>query len=954
NVLNSPHGVVETKDGRIMLTNWNDNSLAIIEFEDLVTIKPKTETLRVTHEEQANIVMRLEKYKQFLEEHSVFFGNNRNYARYYLFNTFYMPLHLRDIPQEKINIYLLFLSYNLLALIDHSGIDSLNNKIESSNLTINNFKALFDFLKDIDISLDRTSFTPFLGRWVDLFIRLNKPNMMEARDIFYKTARSHRDLLNKDFDMVRIDNDFARMACLYLRGGISQMLSVEDRIEIQGETVNELNGISLEEVNSVFNEFPEEVKLAQNLEGYGKLLEPIKSQDLKDTAEDIKKSIYGQDKSENLFIREDAQNARDAIITERIATGILQEYYVKYQDDSAVDDRKLDLLIAGKYQGSLAIMLKKRVRILDNLLIETLKNKGAVSRKDAITGLIEEYKNAHIEIRSYISTGANKWIFSIEDPAGMDLSTIVGPLLVLDETTKIGSSILEGILGLGFYTNFVDSDEVWITTGIGDGRFFELKIEHTSDDRWVIRSFRELKGVYKGTRIERIKNFKENQAPDLDAAFVDYNAYRYVAAIQDTDIYYKKRRINEELKLLAEVKTSYGDIRFYQNNSKYQRLARSLLYVEYPKSEEYFRFAPEHFLKLIRNRGITMDLPSGIPLVRTRMTVNKKEIYLPIIQKAAATACLRAMVKLYFEEGQLPPGLSEDYFSDAENTDERGVFKGIREDAENINKDNLDKVDFERYLVKDGDTEITQEEKHRSLKYLVTLIEIKDDESIKISLRGKKEEFLNLTKKGTSLQQITTELGIEGLSQGFVSYITSAHEYISFKNAAGENSARFYSEEEIMNSKELKDFKAFCDVILKHIGMEHITATFYEKAEPILAEFGFNSISWNLYNVIKYTEEFQEIIKGNCNSMDRYNFFHKILDNITHEASHFYDVNKATHESAEELVGLFAWRQKDLIRRFIKSNKNWDDIFKEAINGSPSSPSGSSNRSLNHAADRSI
>ncbi|MCK4462872.1 MAG: hypothetical protein KAU58_01010, partial [Candidatus Omnitrophica bacterium] len=370
--------------------------------------------------------------------------------------------------------------------------------------------------------------------------------------------------------------------------------------------------------------------------------------------------------------------------------------------------------------------------------------------------------------------------------------------------------------------------------------------------------------------------------------------------------------------------------------------------------------------EIIRSRGFTIDLPKDIPLVRTRMTISHKEKYLPLVQRAIASLCLKAMARIYCRDGLLPPGLSEDYFKDRFFRDKTGIFdnptpelekeardKSVRseftiaKEAEFINNDQLHKISFNRYLVRDTDKEKMQELKHRSLKYLLTLIEIKDEEGKTFSLSSKRKEFLKALEKAhqkgemPEIEEITEELSLD-VESGIIAYLNKAASLLNAEFVSRENP------EEIADTKgdkALRDFGELIRIVLSKCGLGDIEVEFYRKAEPIVANFGFGLLRYNLYHVDIYVDILQGILNsGITEPVEIYDFFRTILDYTAHEGVHFFDEKKASHESAEELVGLFAWRQKELIRQFIKSGISWDDIL-PMLAESPEGPSSSTSSS---------
>ncbi|MFH1752931.1 MAG: GNAT family N-acetyltransferase, partial [Candidatus Omnitrophota bacterium] len=955
---------------------WNFNGkVAVVEFNEIEDVTDAAASL--PDEPEHVLEAKCEETTHFLREHSVYIESDPSLEENYLFNAFYLPEQLSGLSGDAVNIALLCLKNRVLELVSPEILDTIEKELLTAEMSQAAIVEFFGLFNDIDVnSLDMDGFSELVARWIRLFKRLKAPAMEEARAIFSVFVRENRSLLEPDFDTDAISDDFAKKACMYLRGDIKFLLAEEDRVAIEGKEHANIDGLFLSEINAVFKRVRADgIREVSSLSDYEPLLSDTRAADpdLTSTDRAINKTIVSQDKSENIFVRENVQNARDAIITERLAADCLFRYYSEYKRHKSVHEDLIHQFIPSGYEGRAHQLIVDRMLILDRIISNRQESGLNDSRKKIARKLRKHYnKKSHVAMRSYIPKGTKEWVVSVEDDCGMELSKIFGPLFVIDDTDKIGSLLSEGILGRGLYTNFADFDELRITTGVGLSTFHELTI--TRRDGRLVADIRELEGNYKGTRIERVKRFKEGEYLDLDAIFVEYSARRYTSALQNVDIIHNNERINEDLRLLGSTETPYGTMRLYDADTPYQRVTRNLLYVEYPKSREYFALVPEHYLKIIRSRGLTIDLPAGIDLVRTRLTVARKEIYMPVIQRAVAALCLKAMVKLFDEETLLPPGLSEDYLRDEYLSDKGGTFdqptvdlveaardasveptdivKRIMEEeratprapkrrgsieieADLINNNELEGVNFSRYLVNDWEDEKIQEIKYRSLKYLITLIAVPNKKGKPFSLAARRNDYFDLRAraqregKQVSADEAKKALGME--DSGMAPYLDAANRGLNADQAPRSIPDKTV---DIATRPDLQDFGRLTEIILKASGMGHVKSEFYWSEEPRLANFGPDTIIWNTRAIegapLQYPETLQKILSGEI--VDRkqiYWFFRAVLHDTTHEVRHFYDIGKASHESAREQTGLFAWAQREILRDFVRSKKAWPAILHE-------------------------
>ncbi len=181
------------------------------------------------------------------------------------------------------------------------------------------------------------------------------------------------------------------------------------------------------------------------------------------------------------------------------------------------------------------------------------------------------------------------------------------------------------------------------------------------------------------------------------------------------------------------------------------------LYVDQPDAS-YAGLVPESVLGVLQPRGWNVDFPAGTPTTRTRIGIREPQSYRPFV----AAHALKDMVLLYLAEPDVElPLLPKDYVYSQTNA--ITTRKDIERDAQIINaylegllkdEQRLADVDFNRY--KQSPHELIQ---------LLTLIRVPSADGRRISMREIKEEVLSRFNGQGSQTPISLPKGMEHLEE---------------------------------------------------------------------------------------------------------------------------------------------------------------------------------------------
>jgi hypothetical protein len=499
-----------------------------------------------------------------------------------------------------------------------------------------------------------------------------------------------------------------------------------------------------------------------------------------------------------------------------------------------------------------------------------------------------------IEIESFIRKGKNEWVRRVSDKAGMTLEEIVGPLLVVGANRKIGQE-LAGKFAQGFYTIFVDFDEVRIKTG-RDGATYLLTIVPGANGLPILKSMIKTDETFKGTIIEWTKNYEERDGPPyFDALLFAQDLIRYVGAIQDNDIIYNGRKINEEYDAIALGwgEEMDGPVRVNLSQSSFhKRGTQDGLHIMSLESW-LFELLPEKLELFLLRRGVSVDLPLDVPVSRARQGLAQKARYQKSIQQAVFVASIRLAVKLYLKRGLLPPGMSEDFFALKESNrihlkPANAVHPTVLADAKRINSGNpqeIAQIDFSFY----------QGNNYRELAELMTLVNVNYEgdtfnlwdwrmDQWKRILKAQREEMKTLETDDRYLElqkHVHTHMSED---------IVSAAALSSYKMETEILPPMAISQAVIDRSPSIQLIKQFFEAIILAVDRDRErkgSVEFYYKEEGRLSDFNLTSrtLIFNLFHVLKVAPELQRLIEEN-NPQNINSFFRKWADGIQHELAH--------------------------------------------------------------------
>ncbi|MDP8218551.1 MAG: hypothetical protein P9M03_07490, partial [Candidatus Theseobacter exili] len=786
----------------------------------------------------------------------------------YMENLFYLPevFEQVDLQDKRVHWLIALIPPSVLDLMTEDGISTLVESMQS--MGAREARQFLSFFEEFDVSgLSEEEVKQVIERW-DWIWSLTGKNEGFTGSIF-EAIRSNPGCLLPGFNVNTIQEESSKFMIKILRGeiegGLEKRTSVKDDLK---KATDEIRGIPLARMIMAYRKDPAAIRRVENLSDLRERLKAVRKRKTEAVESEITSAREGQDRTDQLFLRENVQNGVDA-----------------------------------------------------------LNEKG-------IEGAIE--------VNSYIEEESGNFVVAVEDGAGMDYGVFLGPFHVLDVTTKEGKG-LSGIMGQGVYTNFVDFDQLRVKTSAGDGRVLSAVYEKDKHGKIILKSLQETREEWQGTRIERVKKIRDERDALLEHSMVAYNLARYVGALRSRTVLLNGKEVNEELTDLAAVETPLGEIRLRLSDKKIQRITQNGLYVERP-NDEYLALVPKKFRKMLLERGLNIDLPAGVPLTRTRTTIANKEEHLEMIQKAVAVGVLKAMAQLFIHEGIVPPGISEDYldspviegwqlekFEDYERED-IGTFTQVvpgdivEIDALKINGympgETISDVDFLKYSVQEEDSEEIQAIKHRSLAYLITLIEL-DFGDEKLSMRDIRRRFLAKIRDDLH----GAEKPEEEMDELFGPYLSEAKKVVQAKFVSSQIAERKdYDEAEIKENAVLNAFKFLSETVATAMGYPNIKIGFYYQNSTRLADFGPSELNWNIKNITYDINMFLSILRGEAKPEEINEFFSELLKNIAHELSHFEDGGLASHQRDEELVGLIAWRMKKKYRRFLDTGLTWDKL----------------------------
>ncbi|MEK7389920.1 MAG: hypothetical protein AAB036_09485 [Elusimicrobiota bacterium] len=497
-----------------------------------------------------------------------------------------------------------------------------------------------------------------------------------------------------------------------------------------------------------------------------------------------------------------------------------------------------------------------------------------------------------IEVDSF--TRGSQWVVRVQDPVGMSLHKLVNYLFPLDASDRV-AGLDAGRFGQGFYTIFGDFDEVRIKTSEGRGKAYEITVVRREGKLWV-ESFKETASTRRGTTIERVKRRdREQRIPvELEAAFVSQAVFENASLVRDADILYQGDRANEAVGELESLSLGeLGSLRVLETASRLARVVQDSLSLSDPQLYvEMTALLPEWVRSLWKLKGWSLELPRGLPPVRSRFGLANKNSVMGDLQKAVLALGTKLAVTLYVKEGLPLPVLPEDmyynrnYFTDAKTT----------EDASALNAGHWRQIDWTRYA---------QDALALGRLMALTEVEVGGERLSPWAMRRKilDREALTNPALAPSLQRTLAMAGVK-LSLDALSGFSRSR-------------SKEYTDKEISASRSLSGFRDLNFKLLEALGEKGgWTIRLHEHDDDEKASFQGKTISWNLRNNRPLLSKWKSILKGDDSQSAE--FFYEFLETFIHEYTHFTE-NDWSHQADKSVVSGFAWRMGRNIERLIKA-----------------------------------
>ena len=516
-----------------------------------------------------------------------------------------------------------------------------------------------------------------------------------------------------------------------------------------------------------------------------------------------------------------------------------------------------------------------------------------------------------IVMNSYLAAG--RWIFSVSDPAGMDLHTVLNYLLVPDETTKLRGDAA-GIFGQGFFTVFQGADEVLLKTSTGNGiiNYLALKAHYeTAADGSkkladiTVERLEQRSGHYKGSEVRRVIDADSaTLPPSLEANIVRHRCQRYVGVVDRVAVTLNAVPVNAgPVETLASVATPWGNLSVLTAHDHHVRLTKERLYINEVSREKYRPFVPEWLWQMLAAQGAGVDLPAGLTLTRTRNALAGEDSVLPELQKCVAVGAYQALLRLYLQ-GQLEiPGIPADYLHNPIR-EEMFIRPDIATDAAKINHGLWSQVDFESYQGADN--------KYRLIELLLGL------EVDGVSLTQMRGAIQN-KHQSKALDALSSALGssVHG-AQVMTAVAAAAKAFNQWQPEDPETRARRLAELQAEYAPELEALHGMSLRLLDAMEAGHgVTVEWsYNSKTPDLAHVDLKSktdaIVFNLANAENLLQNLRKISENKLAPAEYQRFVRNFLNVIAHEFAHVMEKRRYNRRDEDgNIVGLKRTHQRD-------------------------------------------
>lgn len=439
-----------------------------------------------------------------------------------------------------------------------------------------------------------------------------------------------------------------------------------------------------------FSEEIEQLGKQEDLELLERLKKQIK-QKLKNRTpfqRNITSTIDGQDRSSMIWLRESVQNSRDAIIK--------------------------------------AKRLGKDISNINDVNIDFYQNNG-------------------------------NWITSLGDKIGMTSYEVFKYLLTPGKSGKEHDDSATGMFGQWFYSLTIGAKEVNLKTSTWDGKTTYIQLTPVyNDNRDIIDfeiSYDITDEIFQGTLIERIDE-EEWVAGNLWALVGIHNISKYVGNVTDVDIKYNgKLAINKtDITTLETHKVwNMGILSLKQNKDWQERLTKDNLFISELK-DEYREFLPNWIQEYIAKNGYSLDLPSHIPLTKTRNAMTDFEENIELLRPYIFNVFTRQIIKDYLDGKVKIPMMPLDYYGlDIYETE---FDENIVSMAQKVNNG---------WLLAKNEIE-TLQDKNKLVQYLIHLQVFHNSDTISIKElkqnRDNAEKLRQHTQNSYALNHNATSLNI--------------------------------------------------------------------------------------------------------------------------------------------------------------------------------------------------
>ena len=289
----------------------------------------------------------------------------------------------------------------------------------------------------------------------------------------------------------------------------------------------------------------------------------------------------------------------------------------------------------------------------------------------------------------------------------MSLNEVFNYLLVPGDSSKDGVETT-GKFGQGFFTVFQNASEVRVKTSTGDGMVTYLNLIPLNQDGEVVKQGEKIADVaikreikeedYKGTRIEKVSNsnLAKTEIALLKDAVIKHT--RFVDA-NEVKIICDNQQINSEAKykIVCSI-DGLGDIKLMSTNEN--SIVQKGLYIM-PVEEELFDQVPEP-IRVVLRKGLAIDIPKKMDLIKSRSDIAQREINIPIIKEEVPELSARLFFT-YLANNDIPfkdlDFISYDYF----DLEGHNLYQSLKDDELKqfartlLEGEEIDKAQFQGY-----------------------------------------------------------------------------------------------------------------------------------------------------------------------------------------------------------------------------------------------------------------